>query len=182
MMEALVVHGAGGHGKVVAAAAVQLGWQVRQTDDKWGTRPDPEDQRIVAIGDNAARKKCASAQMRTVIHPSAYVDPSARLQPGVFVGPRAIIHVGAYIGRGAIINSGAIIEHDCDVGDWAHIAPGTVLCGTVKVGEGGFVGANSVVREGLTIAAWTVIGCGAVVVKSITEPGTYIGVPAKRGK
>ena len=178
-MACLTIHGAGRHGHVVAATARLLGFQdVTFTDDRDGTEPAAGAWCFIGIGDNAARKAHDRHCLAALVHPTAFVDKSAKLSPGVFIGPQATVHIGASVGRGAIVNSGAIVEHDCAVGDWVHISPGAVLCGNVTVGEGAWIGANAVVKHGISIAPWTVVGCGAVVVKDITEPGTYIGVPA----
>lgn len=152
---------------------------VRTTDAKHHTKPDILEPTLIAIGDNHIRRNYDIYNLQTIVHPTAFIDRSAKVAGGVFIGPGAIIHVNATIGRGAIINSSAVIEHDCEVGEWCHVAPGAVLCGTVTLGKGVFIGANSVVREGLNIAAWSVIGCGAAVVEDVTKPGTYVGVPAR---
>ena len=174
------IHGAGGHGHVVTAAARANGWHVHSTDQKYGTRPDGSVPYIVAIGDNRLRKSFDGDVLVSIVHPAATVDPSASIAEGVFVGPAAVIHVNAKIGRGCIINSSATVEHDCIVQAWSHICPGATLCGNVEVGEGCLIGANAVVKEGLTIVPWSKVGCGAVVVKNIVEPGTYVGNPAQR--
>jgi len=176
----LTVHGRGEHGHVVACAALGRGWMVRWTDGIDRTAPDPNAPFIIGIGHNAVRKQFDAPGMTKVVHSAACVDPSAVIAPGTFVGPMAVVHVGAKIGRGCIINTGAIVEHNCVVNSWAHISPGAVLCGNVEIGEGAWIGANAVVKQGLTIAPWVTVGCGAVVVKDITEPGTYIGVPAHK--
>jgi len=182
MPDRLTIHGKGGHGLIVAAAARLGGLEVRFTDGNDGTAPDPYAPAIIAIGDNRARQLNDSGTLVNVIHPTAFVDVSARLGRGVFIGPRAVVHVGARVGRGAIINTGAIVEHDCGVGDWTHLAPGAVLCGSVIIGEGTWVGANATVIHGVSIAPWTTIGAGAVVIRDITEPGTYVGNPARKIK
>uniref|UniRef100_A0A6M3ITP7 Putative acetyltransferase n=1 Tax=viral metagenome TaxID=1070528 RepID=A0A6M3ITP7_9ZZZZ len=182
MTNVLIVHGAGGHGRVVSDAARLLGWDVMETDVKWRTAPGIDDLCHVAIGDNETRSNYKNYNLQTIIHPTAYVDSSAEIQAGVFVGPRGVIHISAKVGRGAIVNTGAIVEHDCVVGDWVHLSPGCVLCGTVTIGEGAWIGANATVRDGISIAPWAVVGCGAVVTKDIVESGTYVGAPARRIK
>lgn len=141
---------------------------------------------FVAIGNNLIRekvhqkllqKKCPPAN---VIHPSAVIDPSAVIATqGVMVSANAVINPLATIGTGAICNTGSVIEHECMVGDFAHIGPGAVLCGNVKVGNNSFVGANAVVRQGITIGSNAMIGAGAVVVKDVPDNATVTGVPAK---
>jgi len=180
MKELLYVHGQGGHGRAVTAAALDCGYKVIQTDKRENTEPPPDAQCIIAIGDNCIRKQHDRGFAKALIHPSADVSQAAVVRYGSYVGPHATIIAGARIGRGCIINTSATVEHDCKIADWVHIAPGAVLCGTVELGEGVFVGANAVIREGLHIAPWVTIGCGAVVVKDISEPGTFVGNPAHR--
>lgn len=75
-------------------------------------------------------------EIPTIIDPSAVVSRKAVVENGVFIGKRAVVNTGTKVGDCAIINTGAIIEHDCVIGDFAHISPGTTLCGQVSVGNG----------------------------------------------
>ena len=141
---------------------------------------------FIAVGDNMLRRKIyESLQKNNVaaanaIHPSAVIDSSANIAPGgVMIAANATINPLASIATGAICNTGCIIEHECEVGEFAHIGPGAVLCGNVKVGAGTFVGANAVIRQGITIGNNAMIGAGAVVVKDILDNCTVVGVPAK---
>lgn len=141
---------------------------------------------FVSIGDNTIRQKVYNklAQQNilpgNVIHPSAIIDSSATIATnGVMIAAGAIINPLAKINTGAVCNTGCIIEHECVVNDFAHIGPGAVLCGNVKVGTGSFVGAGAVVRQGITIGNNVTIGAGAVVVKNVPDNTTVVGVPAK---
>lgn len=78
-----------------------------------------------------------------------------------------------------IINTGATVDHDCVVGDFVHLAPGTHLAGGVLVDDGSFLGIGAVAVPGVEIAAGVTLGAGAAVTKSILEPGTWAGVPAR---
>lgn len=60
------------------------------------------------------------------------------------------MHPMVVLGKGVICNTGAIIEHECIIGEYAHIAPGAVLTGNVQIGAHTFVGANSVCRRALS--------------------------------
>jgi hypothetical protein len=53
------------------------------------------------------------------------------------------------------------------------------ISGNVKIGKNVFIGTGAMVLERLTICDDVIIGAGAVVNRSITEPGVYVGVPAK---
>lgn len=136
------------------------------------------------IGDNAPRarlfKKAVTAGLTplTVVHPAAFVSPSAVLAPGCVVLPRAVVNAGARIAAGAIINTAAVVEHDCDVRAHAHVATGAVLCGGVTVGELAHIGAGAVVRQGLRVGAGALVAAGAVVVKPVADGARVMGVPA----
>jgi sugar O-acyltransferase (sialic acid O-acetyltransferase NeuD family) len=141
---------------------------------------------FIAVGDNELRKKIQDTlqknnlQPTNAIHSSAVIDASANIAlHGVMIAANVIINPLAKIGTGVICNTGCIIEHECVVGEFAHIGPGAVLCGNVKIGEATFVGANAVIRQGITVGNNVMIGAGAVVVKDVADNATVIGVPAK---
>jgi sugar O-acyltransferase (sialic acid O-acetyltransferase NeuD family) len=141
---------------------------------------------FIAVGNNGIREKIyhelAAKKLLpgNAIHPSAVIDASAAIaKSGVMIAANAVINPLAKIGIAAICNTGCIIEHECAVGDFAHIAPGAVLCGNVKVGTNSFVGANAVIRQGITIGNNVMIGAGAVVLKDVPDNTTVMGVPAQ---
>jgi len=86
------------------------------------------------------------------------------------------------IGNFVHVNPGCTIGHDSMIGDFTTLTPGVHISGNVTVGKRVFIGAGAVVLQELTICDDAIIGAGAVVTKSITEPGTYAGVPAKKIK
>ncbi len=139
---------------------------------------------IVAIGDNAKREAVTldllrrGAILATVIHPRAFVSPSATVGSGVFVGPLAVVHSAAKLSDGVIVNSGAIVEHHCIIESFAHIAPGAALAGRVRVGHRTLLGIGATVRPGITIGSDAIIGAGAAVVRDVPDRVTQTGIPA----
>jgi UDP-3-O-[3-hydroxymyristoyl] glucosamine N-acyltransferase len=91
-----------------------------------------------------------------------------------------VVNPGARIGRGVIVNTAAIVEHDCIVGDYCHLAPRAGLLGHCVLGDNVWLGANATVVQGVSVCSNVTIGAGAVVTSNITEPGTYAGVPARK--
>lgn len=108
-------------------------------------------------------------QFETLIANNAHVSPYAELEAGVQILPRAIVQAGANIANHTIINSGAIVEHDCKIGEYNHIAPGSTLCGQVKTGENVYIGAGATVIQNITLAQNVIVGAGAVVTEHLLE-------------
>jgi sugar O-acyltransferase (sialic acid O-acetyltransferase NeuD family) len=140
---------------------------------------------FIAVGDNRIREKIYRQLTQTLstpvnaIHPSAVISPSVKLEDGIMIAAGAVINPLSYIGKGAICNTSSNIDHECVVGDFAHIGPGTILCGNVKVGARTFVGAGAVVRQGITIGNDVMIGMGCVVVKDVPDGMVVVGNPQK---
>lgn len=140
-----------------------------------------EDLVFPAIGDTQIRKEMIHFFESLGLHQFAAVDPTANVSKTAsighssYVGKNVILNAQAAIGKGVILNSGSVVEHDCRVGDFAHMAPAAVLCGNVSVGAQSFVGANAVVRQNLEIGAEISVGAGSVVTKDLQDKGTWIG-------
>ncbi|MGH9673042.1 MAG: NeuD/PglB/VioB family sugar acetyltransferase [Bryobacteraceae bacterium] len=96
-----------------------------------------------------------------VVHARAIVEPSARVEAGAQIFAGAVVGTAARVGFGAIVNTGAIVSHDCEIGDFAHLTPGVVLAGEVKVETGALVGMGVTTAVGVRIGAWARIGNAA---------------------
>lgn len=64
--------------------------------------------------------------------------------------------------------------------EYVHISPEVHLAETVSIGKSSWIGIGSVVSNNINITSGCMVGAGAVVVKDITEAGTYVGVPARK--
>ena len=139
---------------------------------------------FVAIGNNEKRKyffeQLDVSQRYSVISSLAYVSTYAQIQPGCFVGNFAHIGPEARIGENSIINTAAIIEHETKIGKHSHICPNAALAGKVTIGDLVFIGCGATIINNITVCYQVIVGAGATVIQNITEPGTYVGTPAKR--
>ncbi len=198
----LVIFGCGGHGRSVAATAMALSYErisfvdpaARSGEQLLGLpvfdRLNDEllvkAVAIAASGESSERERqlqqidAAGLRLATLTAPSAVVATHASLGCGVFVGPGAYIGPLAQIEDGAIINTRAMVEHDSTVGAFAHVAVGAVVAGRCRIGKRCFIGAGATVIDKIVVGDGIIVGAGATVVNHLSEPGTYIGTPAKR--
>lgn len=203
MKKKLVIIGAGGHGKVVADIARKNGYEsicfldddasVKQCGGYPVAGPSADAANYncdiaVAIGNAAVRQKIQqeleAKQMcvPALIHPQAVIGEHVVIGAGTVIMAGSVINPGSRIGKGCIVNTCASVDHDCRISDYAHISVGAHLAGAVAVGERTWIGIGAVVSNNIEVSEDSIIGAGAVVVKSIDQPGTYAGVPARKIK
>lgn len=134
-----------------------------------------------SVGDNSVRRKLIEffdnlgLSQFIAIDPSANISKTAKIQNSTYVGKNVVVNAQAEIGKGVILNTGCIVEHECRISDFVHVAPGCVLCGNVGVEEGCFLGANSVVKQNIHIIRDNFIGAGSVVTRHLEEKGVWAG-------
>jgi UDP-perosamine 4-acetyltransferase len=140
---------------------------------------------VIAVGNNELRKKFAQharglgLRLPVLIHPNAYVSPTAKLGDGTVVMAGAVVSAHVTMGELGIINTRASIDHDCYLGDCVHVAPGVTLAGGVTVGNGTLVGVGSSVLPGLCIGDDSIVGAGSVVIRDVPSNCTVVGNPAR---
>lgn len=106
-----------------------------------------------------------------VIHPTAFVEPSAALSPGVQIFPHAYVGSEARLGFGCIVNTGAIVSHDCLLEEYTNVSPGAMLAGEVQTGAGTLIGMGATINLQVHIGAGARIGNSAVVKEHVPEKG-----------
>ena len=118
-------------------------------------------------------------ELLNVIDDTAVVSYNASIGEGAYIGKGVIINTGVQVGKCCIINTGSIIEHDCKIEDFVHVAPGVTLCGEVKIGKMTHVGAGTTIMQQKRIGAASIIGLGSVVVTDISESKKAYGNPCR---
>lgn len=197
----LLIYGFGGHARSVADVALAAGTaELRFVDAnaqegesflgfpvirQWDG-PLPEGwQAFSAAGGNALRQqqcehiKALGWPLATLIAPSAIVGVGSRIEAGCLIAHQAHVGPMATIGTGCIINTCAVVEHECLIGDFTHVSVNATVAGRSRIGRFGMVGAGATIIDGVEIADHVTIGAGAVVIRSLRQPGVYVGIPVR---
>lgn len=146
---------------------------------------------VIAVGNPALKSKIASAiaeraphfKFPTLIAPTVRFDRRigrVSLGKGTIICAGTVLTTNIILGDFVHLNLNATIGHDCRIGDFATVSPGAHISGNVHLGEYAFIGTGAAVLERRSICGHAVIGANATVSRDITEPGTYVGTPAKR--
>jgi phenylacetic acid degradation protein len=131
--------------------------------------------------------------LRPVVHPSAYVHPTAVLIGDVIVGPRCYVGPLASLrgdfGR-LVLEEGANVQDTCVMHGFpgddttvqadGHIGHGAVLHGC-RIGRNAMVGMNAVVMDGAVVGAESIVGAAAFVKAGMLIPprSLVLGAPAR---
>ena len=165
-MKNLLILGAGGHGQVVKEIAIVCGYEPKAISFLDDNAPNvvgkikeapylaPNyDGVIIAIGNNSLRRDISEKlecfegiNIVTLIHPTAYVSPTAVIGKGTVVEPKAVINANSKIGEGCIVSVGAIVDHDSNVGFFSHINAGAICMAGSKIEKLTKVNAGEIIK------------------------------------
>ena len=192
-MKRVVILGASGHAHVIADIVNACDDEVVafldddvSAEDRCGSISDYKKYKdcefVVGIGNTNVRERLSNLPVKwyTAVHPSAIISKTASIGKGTVIMPNVVVNARTKIGKHCIINTSAVVEHDNRIDDFVHISVGSQLGGRVHLGKATWVGIGATVNNDIEICSGCMIGAGAVVVDSLTEAGTYIGVPAKK--
>jgi sugar O-acyltransferase (sialic acid O-acetyltransferase NeuD family) len=205
-MTPLVIAGAGGFGRELAAYARDAGFDVAGfldddesvkaslsgPDRDAGLRgpirsyaPQPGETVAIGIGHVATRLRVAEAllergaQLTNVVHPTAWVAPSASLGEGVALAPFVCVGPDVRVGDLTMLNMYASLGHDTVVGRCCVLAPYSFAAGYSTLEDEAFLASHAVVTPGKRIGARARISAGAVVFHDIPPGWLAAGSPAR---
>ena len=208
MSRPIVVYGAGGHGREVAALIGALraagadwdllgflsddprsvGQQVAELpvlgDGEW-LRKNVGTAVALGIGSPVDRQRVVQritplvGAFPVLAHPTSQVMDRVGLEQGAVVFAGAVVSVDAHIGAFAAVNLLASVSHDCRLGPFATLAPRVALAGNTTIEEGVDLGTGALCIPGVRVGAWSVVGAGAVVIRDLPARCTAVGVPAR---
>lgn len=111
---------------------------------------DEYDYAYAAFGNNTMRRTWLEKlekyyKIPILIHPEAFVSPSAKIECGSVVLPKAVVHTNSVVGKGCIVNVGALLDHDSVMESFTHLCVGVVVKARCIIKE------NSRVESGMVI-------------------------------
>ncbi len=134
---------------------------------------------VGGIGNVAVRLKVfdllhsAGFTCPNLIHPTAWVEPSAVLEGGVQVLAQSYVSSEARIGYGSVLNAGVVVSHDCSIGRCVNLSPGALLAGNVTVEDFAQIGMGVTINLHVVIGAGARVGNGATV-KAAVPAGSVV--------
>nr|MBP9150582.1 UDP-3-O-(3-hydroxymyristoyl)glucosamine N-acyltransferase [Rhodoferax sp.] len=112
-------------------------------------------------------KTSRQSTVLTGVHPSAVIDPAARVDPSAWVGPLCVVERGASIGPNTVLKSRVTVGEDCSIGARCLLHSGVVIgadgfgfapnngqwekieqLGAVVIGDDVEIGANTCIDRG----------------------------------
>jgi len=115
-----------------------------------------------------------------LIHPKSEIDLEwVEIGKGNILTCGSVFTCNIVVGDYNVFNLNCTIGHDVRIGSYTVINPGCNISGGVVLGDRCLLGTGVQVLENLGVVSDVTIGAGALVSKSIVEPATYIGIPAK---
>jgi sugar O-acyltransferase (sialic acid O-acetyltransferase NeuD family) len=143
---------------------------------------------LVCVGGGAGRRSVVHRLTKLGVGDDRYatlVDESVRVPGSCAIGPGSIILAGTVLtadvtlGRHVVVMPHVTLTHDNRVKDYATVAAGVSLGGSVVLGAGCYLGMNSSIRQRVRVGARAVVGMGAVVLSDVPPGEIWVGVPAR---
>lgn len=115
----------------------------------------------------------------TIIHKTAFIDPSVILEPGVFIMYNAYIAPRTRVGKCSMIKANTNIGHDVIIGPVSHIAMGSTVVSCVEIGYCCMVAVNSTILANSKMGDFSTLGAASLLNGEMPAGTIYIGSPAK---
>lgn len=141
---------------------------------------------VLAFGDPNLKKQVVSKftnpliDFPTIVHPTALIaDDNISIGRGNIICAGCIVTTNIILHNFITLNLMCTVGHDTEINDFSSFMPSVNISGEVVIEEGVYVGTGAKIINQLRIGNHTIVGAGAVVVKTLPAYCTAVGVPAK---
>ena len=114
----------------------------------------------------------------TIVHKTAFVSESARIQSGCVILANSYIGPGANVGSFSLVNTNSVVEHDASIGNQSVLSISVTVAGGSNIGNSCFIGMGASIRDGITVGNNCVIGANSYVHGSFPDNSFLLGTPA----
>jgi len=140
---------------------------------------------IIATGNPTSRArllnmiKTKDGELHTVIHDSAFVAPTAKVEKGVLVAPFAFVGPFATLQENTVLNTYASVGHDSTVEKSSVLSPYSALNGNARLGECSLLGSTAIITPGVSVGSNCKVSAGSIAYKNAENNSLVYGNPAK---
>jgi sugar O-acyltransferase (sialic acid O-acetyltransferase NeuD family) len=144
-----------------------------------------QDRFIISLGDPGLRRALAErlarrgARFVSIIHPTAYVAPTARIGDGCIIGPFANVGSYVHLEDHVLLNLYSAAGHDARIGPFCVFSPYSVANGGSQLDESIFLGTHAAITPNVRVGAESKIAAGAVVYRDVPKRSLAAGNPAR---
>ena len=104
----------------------------------------------------------ASYETPALVHPTAFVDPTAEVGEGSFIMSNCTVDINVALGRGVVLWPGVVVSHDSAISDNVFLSPNATVCGCAAVGRETFIGAAATIVDHQTVPDGSFVKAGSV--------------------
>ena len=123
--------------------------------------------------------KIPKERFATLIHPTAFLEKSAKIGYGVFIHALSYVGLNVNISDHVLIFQQAIVGQNSNLENFSYVAPRVCLGARVHLKEGAYIGTSASILEDSTIGKWALIGIATVVLRSVDNYDKVVGNPAR---
>jgi sugar O-acyltransferase (sialic acid O-acetyltransferase NeuD family) len=140
---------------------------------------------IIAIGAPALRRRVADevddlgGTLVSLIHPTAYVAPTAQIGSGVLLCPFTLVAANSTVESNVLANVYSSIGHDAFIGQHCVLSPYSAVTGAVNLGDESLLGTHCTIAPGVTVGRRSKVSAGSTVTRAAEAGSLLVGNPAK---
>ena len=194
----LVLVGAGGLGREVAAGIRRVGGQlevigfiddIKTGADILGTIADhvpiADAVYLTCFGDGSARTRvrqmlqARGAAFTSLVSPHGhFIDPPFDAINGMFMGMSSLSS-NVLLGADILVQTLAVVGHEVHFGNGVTVGAHTFVGGNAELGDYCTIHPHATLLPRIRIGCGAVVGAGSVVIRDVEPYTTVFGVPAK---